>query len=121
MATTTSLPASPAEDERDLGFGSRVVEQSGVRFLNRDGSFNVDRRGLSWRQTLSLYHELLALSWPRFYAVLVLAYVAINLAFAVAYLACGPGALQGGNASSDSDRFVEAFFFSVQTLATIGY
>jgi hypothetical protein len=37
--------ASPREDLRDLGFGSRMVQQSGLRFLNRDGSFNVERDG----------------------------------------------------------------------------
>ena len=33
------------EDLRDLGFGSKVTEQTRLRLLNKDGSFNVERRG----------------------------------------------------------------------------
>lgn len=34
--------------DRDLGLGARVAQQSTVRFLNRDGSFNVRREGFSF-------------------------------------------------------------------------
>jgi inward rectifier potassium channel len=44
-----------------------------------------------------------------------------NLLFALAYVACGPGALEGAPVGAAGDRFAHAFFFSVQTLATIGY
>lgn len=44
-----------------------------------------------------------------------------NVLFALAFLLCGPGALAGADLSSESHRFFDAFFFSVQTLATIGY
>ncbi|MGH9660985.1 MAG: ion channel, partial [Bryobacteraceae bacterium] len=54
-------------------------------------------------------------SWTRFLLLTLAAYVTINALFAVGYLACGPGALEGGEGFSD------AFFFSVQTAATIGY
>jgi inward rectifier potassium channel len=51
---------------------------------------------------------------------LVLAYLATNLLFATAYTLCGPGAL---HASDDGvpNNFLRAFFFSVETFATIGY
>jgi inward rectifier potassium channel len=54
----------------------------------------------------------------------VAGYVATNLLFAVAYLLCGPGALAGSagaESGSVGERFLQAVFFSVQTLATIGY
>jgi inward rectifier potassium channel len=111
----------PPEDVRDLGFGSRVAERSRLRFLNRDGSFNVRRDGLPRLQSLNFYHAFLSISWSRFFAALVAAYVVTNLLFACGYLLCGPGALHGSTAASRMERFVEAFFFSVQTLATIGY
>lgn len=84
----------PREDLRDLGFGARVAELSRARLLNKDGSFNVTRRGLHWKRALSLYHEVMTMSWPRFYALLGLGYLLTNLAFAGAYLACGPGSLR---------------------------
>ena len=45
----------------------------------------------------------------------------MNLAFASGYYLCGPGALVGSSARMPVERLEEAFFFSVQTLATIGY
>lgn len=115
-------PGELREDLRDLGFGARLSELSRARLLNKDGSFNVTRRGLHWKRTRSLFHEVMTMSWPRFYALLGLGYLVTNLAFAAAYLACGPGALAGSAAhASLAARATDAFFFSVQTLATIGY
>ena len=62
------------DDLRDLGFGSRVSQESCKRLLNRDGSFNVDRTGLSFFQSINLYHSLLTMSWGQFQVVLLLAY-----------------------------------------------
>jgi inward rectifier potassium channel len=61
------------------------------------------------------------MSWPRFFVLVAAGYFAANLVFALAYLACGPDALDGAQATTLVGRFEEAFFFSVQTLATIGY
>ena len=116
-----STTATVVDEPRDLGFGEKVAQQAGARLLNRDGSFNVVRRGLPFARVFDPYHALVTMSWPRFYLVLAAIYVAANLAFAVAYLACGPGALQAADSSVGQSRFAEAFFFSVQTLATIGY
>ncbi len=107
-------------EERDLGFGSVVASQSRKRLLNRDGSFNVARQGLGLWSSLSVYHALLRLSWPRFLATLAGTYVVANGLFALAFLACGPGALAGGDVGTGS-AFLRAFFFSVDTMATIGY
>lgn len=61
-----------------------------------------------------LYHWVLTLSWPAFFAWLAVAYVATNALFGLGFwLARGSVA----NASS----FADCFFFSVQTFATIGY
>ncbi|MBX7185377.1 MAG: transporter [Vicinamibacteria bacterium] len=124
----TSKPEAPGsssaprtQDLKDLGFGSRVLERSQSRFLNRDGTFNVVRLGLPWWRSLNLYHTLVSCRWPTFYGLLALAYLVTNLAFALAYLACGPGALAGSTSITLPERFFDAFFFSVQTLATIGY
>ena len=109
------------EDTRDLGFGSRVIQQSHERFVNRDGSFNVSRTGFSPFGSFSVYHTLLTMTWRNFFLLLVAFYFGVNFIFACGYFLCGPGALVGSRALSAPDRFMEAFFFSVQTLATIGY
>lgn len=117
---TAAAPEAESEIDRDLGLGSRVAEQSRRRFLNRDGSFNVRREGLSYFRSLSLYHALLTTTWPRFFLAVGVFYVVYNSLFAVGYFLCGPGALLG-TTGSGAGRFGDAFFFSVQTSATIGY
>lgn len=127
MAASPKPEESPAqgpektEDLRDLGFGSRVLDREHTRFLNRDGTFNVVRLGLPWWKSLNLYHTLVTCSWWTFYGLLCAGYLAVNLLFAAGYLACGPDALAGADSITIHDRFFDAFFFSVQTLATIGY
>lgn len=106
------------EDLRDLGFGSVVSNESRERLLNRDGTFNVQRRGLHFWSSMSLYHSLLTMSWGRFLLLIVLFYGVLNLVFAFAYLLCGPDGLVG---PEHADRFTTAFFFSIHTSATIGY
>lgn len=77
------------------------------------------REGLRPLSSLSLYHFLLTVSWPKFLALTSVAYLAINLLFATAFVACGPSALAGR--LEPGGPFLNAFFFSVQTFATIGY
>jgi inward rectifier potassium channel len=62
-----------------------------------------------------LYHRLLTVPWSGFFALLTVAYGAFNSAFALLYL------LQSGSIANTSGDFADAFFFSVQTMATIGY
>ncbi len=107
-----------ADINADLGFGS-VVARDPHRLLNRDGTFNVRREGLPFFASLSTYHYLLTISWPKFLSFVGATYVAGNALFAFAYLLCGPQALTGGDAHRSA--FATAFFFSVHTLATIGY
>src|SRR3954468_6041237 len=84
-----------ANVDRDFGFGSVVASESRQRLLNRDGTFNVRRTGLSFWQSLSLYHLLLNISWTRFLCLLATAYVAINIFFGFLYSLCGAAALEG--------------------------
>jgi inward rectifier potassium channel len=66
-----------------------------------------------WRDP---YHLMLTLPWVDFFAILSLLYAGINMGFASLYLLGGDGIV---NAKSGS--FADAFFFSVQTIASIGY
>src|SRR3954462_8528380 len=72
---------------------------------------NAASRG--WRDT---YHWMLCLSWPGFVAFLLAIYFGLNLIFATAYALGGPciGEMTPGS-------FPEARFFSIETLATVGY
>jgi inward rectifier potassium channel len=107
------------DEDRDLGFGSVVAETRNIRLLNKDGSFNVTRRGLGYWESLSLYHSMLTMGWIRFFVILSAVYLLANFVFAFAYLACGATALTGYDPSMP--RWMAGFFFSIDTFATIGY
>lgn len=115
------LNNTAAHDYRDLGFGTVVGGANEKRLLNRDGSFNPQREGLGFLAGLHAYHFFLTISWKRFFATVISGYVLVNLVFALAYLACGPGAIAGQDAELFGGTFGRAFFFSVQTIGTIGY
>lgn len=113
--------ARSKEENRDLGFGSRVTQASAARFLNRDGSFTVRRRGLGGLSALSPYQSVLTTGWGGFFAVLFAGYLLFNVLFAAAYYACGEGAIRGAAPGDGVDRFLDGFFFSIHTSTTIGY
>jgi inward rectifier potassium channel len=117
---TQEFPSSPfiPPRERDLGFGAVVAGDARKRLLNRDGSFNVRREGLRFWRSLSLYTWLLQITWTRFFLVIVATYLGVNAIFAGLYVAAGPDALSGDKIH---DVWLTAFFFSVETLGTIGY
>ncbi|NJL63652.1 MAG: ATP-sensitive inward rectifier potassium channel 10 [Methylacidiphilales bacterium] len=87
------------------------------RMINRDGGFNIISKGLSYsRWRYDLYHVLIKLSWAKFIVLVSLGYLIANIIFAWAYILGGDGI-----ANARPGNFFDAFFFSVQTMASIGY
>jgi inward rectifier potassium channel len=84
--------------------------------VRRFGAREVVAVGLARGPWDDLYHELLTMPWRSFFGLLVAAYVAVNLLFAVGYWLLGD-AIENAVPGS----FADDFFFSVQTMATIGY
>ena len=117
----SSASSTEREEFKDLGFGTEVARGTRRRLLNRDGSFNVVLEGLNPLSSLGLYHWLLTISWPQFLGFIAATYVVINGLFAGAYLLCGADALQSSAGYFANQPFYRAFFFSVDTFATIGY
>jgi len=62
-----------------------------------------------------LYHWLLRVTWPIAFAVITGSYLVLNALFALLYVTTG------GIANAQPGSFLDAFFFSVQTMGTIGY
>jgi len=105
---------------QDLGFGSKA--SSTGRLLNRDGSFNLKRKGLSFMESFSPYHWLISISWGKFLMMILLLYFVMNLLYALIYYFLGVEThLAGAVTTTETDKFLEAFFFSAQTLTTVGY
>jgi len=88
------------------------------RIINKDGSFNVHRRGITWRDVHPYLH-LINMSWSGFLGTVFLAYLVVNILFALAYFSVG--SVQGADAATPFERFTNDFFFSAQTLSTVGY
>lgn len=109
------------EEDRDLGFGDKVARETRLRFLNRDGSFNVQRRGLKNVSALNLYHYLLTMRWSSFLLLVLLLFFLSNIVFGFVYGLLGVGSLVDTSELPIGNLFLRGFFFSVQTFATIGY
>jgi inward rectifier potassium channel len=97
------LPGAP-------GIGRRAGMSRGERAMTLQ---RIGLRNSWWRD---IYHEAVTISWPRFLLLSVASYLIANLIFACFYL-FQTGAI--GQARPGS--FADAFFFSIQTMATIGY
>lgn len=105
---------------QDTGFSSRA-ENEGTRLLNKDGSFNVKKKGLYFMERFSVFHWLIKMSWLHFFVVMFLGYILINLLFASIYFAAGIEGLSGDHTTDITTQFLDAFYFSSQTLTTVGY
>lgn len=110
-----------ASDNRDLGFGSILAQEARTRFMNRDGTFNAARIGMGRFSFVNLYHVLLTMTWTRFLLLVGSLYFIQNVTFACFYLSLGESALIDASVNPIYNHFWRAFFFSVQTFATIGY
>lgn len=104
----------------DLGLDTKSHSQ-GYRALNKDGTFNVVKKNVSFFERLNSFHSLVSMSWFRFFLIIAMVYLMINLVFALIYLAVGLEHLTGIDGESLPEQFMEAFFFSAQTITTLGY
>jgi inward rectifier potassium channel len=89
------------------------------RLMNRDGSFNTVRAG-SPLDSVS-YLSLFTMTWARFFSLIAILHLVSNLLFGMAYFVCGPSALSTNGPIAHVNHLWTCFFFSIQTLSTIGY
>jgi inward rectifier potassium channel len=88
-----------------------------VRLIQRqDGRFEIQGLGAWYSYWRDPYHLMLTIPWPGFFSIVAIGYILINAIFASLYL-LEPDNLTGARPGS----FEDAFFFSVHTLASIGY
>jgi len=108
-------------DIDNTGFGPNSSIEGG-RLINPDGSTNLSKRGIPVWERISVYHTLLRMKRSHFFLFVLLLYTSVNLLFAVIYFLTGVDHLVGGDSTSSYfGKFMEAFFFSSQTLTTVGY
>jgi inward rectifier potassium channel len=111
---------APKEEDsfQDLGF-SKFAIKNRKRFINKDGTFNVIRSA-SFFNDFHIYQFLVSMSWTSFACTTLLFYFVINCLFAGFYMMIGVEYLSGAE-GDNLEPFWTAFFFSVQTLTTVGY
>ena len=82
----------------------------------RLGSYEFKKKGVSRFDLRDPYHLAIALTWPQFLVSLLVLYLFMNVVFAIFYWLV-PGSV--GHARPGS--FLDVFFFSIETVATVGY
>ena len=90
------------------------------RAIRKDGEFNVHRHGTTWRD-VHPYLFFITKSWTTFFGLMFASFIVVNLLFAITYYCIGIEHIQGAEAPTAWGRFLNAFFFSSQTMTTVGY
>lgn len=96
--------------------GHRAPRRRDSTMPVRLGAFDLRKRGAARYDLRDPYYLALSLTWPQFALLFLCLNLAINVVFAALYL------LQAGDITNARPGvFADAFFFSMETLATVGY
>jgi inward rectifier potassium channel len=80
------------------------------------GDFEIETRGLAPGFWTDLYHRSMTVTWPTFFASAALIFILLNAVFAGLYM------LGDHPVANVSDQLpLSLFYFSIETLATVGY
>lgn len=108
------------QEYKELGLSSKIGHQ-GKRLINKDGSFNIRKKGLSFFEKFSFYNYLISIPWWKFYLWVAAAFFAMNFIFGMLYFLSGVEDMSGQITDKPIDFFWECFFFSTQTFTSVGY
>lgn len=104
---------------QDPGLGEKYFKHT-KRIINKDGSFNIKRTG-GGLSSINAFHYLINISWTKFLLIVFAGFVCVNLLFAILYQLAGIQNLSNAASRNEMESFLNTFFFSVQTFATVGY
>ena len=107
-----------ARKTKDPGFGYNSKENA-RNIINDNGTSNV-RHINRKRNVNDLYTYFIDISWFQFFALILVAYTILNMLFGVFYVAIGIEQITKPKGTFLED-FLNGFFFSAQTLTTVGY
>lgn len=119
----TSKPYKKRKLKFDVSETDQTVFQEslanvGSRLLKPDGTFNIERRGLS---AANMYERILSLSWSKIILFFLLFYFLINALFAFLFLGFGTESINGMESGTLWENYTGMLFFSIQTFTTVGY
>lgn len=108
------------KEDNDTGLSTRVQGRN-QRSISAGGSFNIEYRGLSWFRPNDIYLELITMPLWKFGIIVLAAFIIGNSIFATIYFFMGVQNLTAYEGTTKMDEFLHAFFFSAQSLTTVGY
>ncbi len=108
------------EKYSDFGLGEKSSSE-GFRAMNKDGSFNIEKTNIPFFERLNFFHSLVTMKWSHFFGLIIIGYFIVNFFFATIYSIIGVENLTGTEGMTPFEQFMEAFFFSAQTITTLGY
>jgi inward rectifier potassium channel len=109
-----------SKTNEDTGFSNTGIINGG-RFINRDGSFNLSKRGRPFWDRISVYYSMLTIPVWQFIGVILLFYVVINLLYTLVYFWFAQDQFTGLISHTQWGIFKELLFFSTETFTTVGY
>ncbi|MBV8553265.1 MAG: hypothetical protein JOY54_18355 [Acidobacteriaceae bacterium] len=118
-----SKPYTPSPELHDPGYDPGLTQKyAGLlkRIINKDGDFNVHRLGRTWRD-FHPYLFLISTPWVTFLLLLTAAFIVVNTLFTGLYMALGTEHIKNAEGGARAWTFLNIFFFSVDTLTTVGY
>ena len=115
-STSSVVSARPHRKSRGSGVPIDQLETHEKVARVRLGSYEFKKKGVSRFDLRDPYHLAIALTWPQFLVSLLVLYLFMNVAFAIFFWLV-PGSV--GHARPGS--FLDVFFFSIETIATVGY
>jgi inward rectifier potassium channel len=104
--------------QRKTGSSERRIDRSRTERVARVrlGSYEFKKKGVARFDLRDPYHLAIALTWPQFLVSLLVFYLSVNLVFATLFW-LAPGSV----AQARPGSFLDDFFFSIETVATVGY
>jgi inward rectifier potassium channel len=109
-----------SKTNNDTGFGTNASDYGG-RFINRDGTYNLRKTGISYFERFSIFHTMLNMPTWKFITVIVIFFMTINLVYTSIYWLIGAEGFTGMLATTSWQKFKELYFFSTETFTTVGY
>jgi inward rectifier potassium channel len=104
----------------DTGFGTTGII-NGSRFINKDGTFNLHKKGWPFWDRFSIFYTMITLPLWQFIIIIVTFFFSINLLYTGIYYLIGAGQFTGFVADTPIGIFKELYFFSTETFTTVGY
>ncbi|EGD57394.1 ATP-sensitive potassium transporter [Novosphingobium nitrogenifigens DSM 19370] len=111
-----SLTAFPSDRATPDLTTREAVQRFRSHFMDDKDHGDVISLGLKRNDWSDFYYQALTMPWSGFVFVSVIGYIFLNFVFALAYFP-----LRGEFNSPHPLELVDLFFFSVQTLSTVGY